>query len=76
MEGQDTGVNTEEGVPAQHLNVTVLEVEDLVASGGCGLGRVGGRFCVRRICDGEIRKSGGTAGRTLDGRRSGDRFST
>jgi len=75
MEGQDTGVNAEESVSAQHLNVAVLEVEDLVMSGSCGFGRLHGRFCVRRIRDGEVGKSGDATERRPDGRRPGGRFS-
>ena len=76
MEGEDTGVNAEESVLAQHPNVAVLEVEDLVMSGSCGFGGVHGRFCVRRIRDCEVGKSGDTAERRLDGRRPGGRSST
>ena len=51
MEGQDAGVDTEQGVPTQHLHVAVLEVESGV--GGYGRG-VDGRLVVGNVCDGEV----------------------
>ena len=48
MEGQNSGVDTEEYVLAQHFDVPVLEVEGLVR---CCSRRVDGRLVIRSVCD-------------------------
>ena len=79
-------MNTEEYVPAQHLDVPVLEVEGTMRSYGrrvdgilvietviesvCDRG-VDGRLAIRGICDGEIGQGGDADGRGLSDR--GDR---
>jgi hypothetical protein len=84
VEGQDTGVYTEQCVPAQHFHVPVLEVEGLVLDDDRGVvGRrlivrstcdrgVDGRLVIKSICDREVGQSGDADGRRLSDRRYGD----
>ena len=51
MEGQDAGVDTEQGVPAQHFHVAVGEVESVVVGYGGG---IDGRLVVGIIWDCEV----------------------
>jgi len=71
-------VDTEEGVPAQHFHVPILEVEGfmqsryrwvngrLVEKGG-----VDGGLIIRRICDREVGQSGNADGWRLSSRADG-----
>ena len=51
VEGQDTGVDTEQRVPAQHFHTVIFEVERAVGDYGRGVNR---RLVVRTICDCEV----------------------
>ena len=66
MERKDTCVDTEEGVPAHHFHVPILEVEGVVRAYGR---RVRGRVLIKNICDLEIGQGGNADGGRLGGRR-------
>ena len=77
MEGQDCGVDTEEGIPTQHFHVTIFEVEGLMRDHRCRVERkvvIGGirdrggdrRLVIGSIRDRKIGESSDADGRRLD----------
>ena len=78
-------MDTEESVPAQYLDISVVKVEGFMRSRGRGVDRkivirsiwdrgVDGRFIIGGICDGEVGQSSEAGGRGMsdgsDGRRN------
>ena len=62
MEGQNAGVETEEGVPAQHFDVSILEEEGVMGRYCC---RVDGGLVVRSVYHREVGQSGNANGRRV-----------
>ena len=69
MEREDAGVDAEQRVPAQHFYVSVLEVEGVMRSHGCG---VDWRFLIRGVRDCEVGETGDAYGRGLSNGSYGD----
>ena len=71
MEGQNAGVNTEEGIPTQHFDVPIFEVECVMVPYGRG---TDGKLCIRGVRCCEVRYSSNADGWGLCNRGCGDRF--
>jgi hypothetical protein len=52
VEGQDTCVDMEQCVSAQHFHIPFLKIGGLVR--GCGCGVINGMVIIRSICDGGV----------------------
>ena len=63
-------MDTEQRIPAQHFHISILEVEGVMRSHGCGIDRgfVGGG-----VCNGEVWETSDADGRRLGNGSYGDR---
>jgi len=59
MEGQDAGMDPEEGSLAWDFNVSVIDIEGSIGSYGRG---VSGGLVIRNVCNCEVRQSGKAEG--------------